>query len=109
MPSSKSDDPVLVHSRREGIIILVVWALATAYCCAYSYYFGYIREGHPLGPADVRPILGIPSWFFWGVMAPWAACSIFTFWFAGFYMADDELGSDHTEELESDIREGGLQ
>jgi hypothetical protein len=33
---------------------------------------------------------------------------VFTFWFAGWYMADDDLGSDHAAELESDIREGGL-
>jgi hypothetical protein len=85
-----------------------VWLAATIYCCAYSYFFGYLRPDHPLGPQDVQPILGIPSWVFWGVLAPWAVCAVFTFWFAGWSMADDDLGADHSAELESDIREGGL-
>jgi hypothetical protein len=50
----------------------------------------------------------MPSWFFWGVIVPWGVCALFTFWFAGFYMKDDDLGTDHAAELESDIREGGL-
>jgi hypothetical protein len=102
------EDPVLRNARREAIVITIAWALATAYCCIYSYLFGYIRTGHSLGVADVHPIWGVPSWFFWGILAPWAACAIFTFWFAGFRMSDDDLGSDHSAELESDIREGGL-
>jgi hypothetical protein len=102
------DDPLLKHSRREAIIIALVWCAATAYCCLFSYAFGYSREGHELGPNDVHPVLGMPWWFFWGVLVPWAICGIFTFWFAGFYMADDDLGEDHVVELEEDIREGGL-
>jgi hypothetical protein len=104
----RQDDPVLVHARREAIIILSVWALATVYCCAYSYFFGYIRPGRPLGPDDVRPILGIPSWAFWGFVAPWLLCALFTVWFAGFYMADDDLGADRASELDADIRQGGV-
>jgi hypothetical protein len=105
---SQSSDPVLKNSRREGIIIGLAWFAATAYCCAYSYWAGYNRPGQVLGPDDIRPILGIPSWVFWGIMAPWLVCALFTFWFAGFYMSDDDLGEDHSSELESDIREGGL-
>jgi len=88
------DDPVLVHSRREGLIIMAVWLASTIYCCAYSYLHGYIREGHMLGAEDVRPVLGMPHWFFWGVFLPWVACAAFTFVFAGFFMADDDLGAD---------------
>jgi hypothetical protein len=106
---SSTTDPVLKNSRREAILIGLTWLCATTYCCAYSYFFGYIREGHPLGPNDVHPILGMPSWVFWGIMVPWAACALFTFGFAGFFMADDDLGRDHTPELESDIREGGVR
>jgi hypothetical protein len=102
------EDPLLRHSRREAIIIAIVWCAATAYCCAYSYFFGYSSSAHPLGAADLKPVFGVPSWFFWGVLLPWGICGIFTFWFAGFFMADDDLGSDHASELESDIREGGL-
>lgn len=101
-------DPVLKNSRREAIIITVAWFLSTVYCCTYCYFTGYTTSSKPLGMDDVKPILGMPSWIFWGVMAPWFVCSIFTFWFAGFYMIDDDLGKDHTGELEQDIREGGL-
>ncbi|HEV3166254.1 MAG TPA: hypothetical protein VGZ22_19670 [Isosphaeraceae bacterium] len=102
-------DPVYQHARREAIIILSVWALSTVYSCAYCYLFGYSRPGRVFGPADVQPFWGVPSWVFWGILAPWAACAVFTFWFAGFYMADDDLGKDHAAELESDIRERGAE
>lgn len=101
-------DPVYRNSRREGLIIMAVWLASTIYCCVYSYFFGYIRPGHSLGPDDVQPIFGLPSWVFWGIMVPWAICGVFMFWFAGWYMADDDLGTDHSAELEADIREGGL-
>jgi hypothetical protein len=108
VPSPPSTDPLLHHSRREAIIIGLVWLAATAYCCVYSYLFGYIRDGHPLGHDDVRPTFGIPSWVIWGYLAPWGVCSVFTFWFAGWFVADDDLGADHAGELETDIREGGI-
>ena len=102
---SHQTDPVLKHARREAVVIGLAWLAATTWSCGYSYLFGYIRPDRPLGPADLHPTFGMPSWFFWGVIAPWAACALFTFWFAGFFMADDDLGEDHTAELESDIRE----
>ena len=103
---TKQPDPVLVHARREGIIITAVWLVSTVYCCAYCYLYGYNRPGQALGPEDVHPTFGMPSWVFWGIMVPWGFCALFTFWFTGFYMSDDDLGKDHTDELMSDIREG---
>ncbi len=101
-------DPVLKHSRREAVVIGLAWLAATAYCCGYCYAFGYNRPGRALGVDDIRPVFGVPSWFLWGVIAPWVVCGLFTLGFAGFYMADDDLGKDHAAELESDIRGGGL-
>lgn len=98
-------DPVYKHARIEAIAIFAVWLAATAYCCIYCYLYGYDRPGFAPGIEDIQPILGIPSWFFWGVLAPWAVCSIFTVVFAGFLMTDDDLGADHEPELEGDIRE----
>jgi hypothetical protein len=100
-------DPVYQHARREAIIIITAWLAATAYCCGYCYLYGYERPGFTPGAEDIDPVLGVPSWFFWGVIAPWAACAIFIFIFAGFCIADDDLGADHEAELEADIREGG--
>lgn len=98
-------DPVYRHARREGLVILAAWLVTTAYCCGYCYLHGYERPGFAPTAEDIRPILGIPSWFFWGVLAPWAACGVFILLFAGLGMADDDLGADHAEELERDIRE----
>ncbi len=49
----------------------------------------------------------MPLWVIWGFIVPWGICAVFTFWFTGFFMADDDLGAVHATELESDIREGG--
>jgi hypothetical protein len=108
VPSPPETDPVLRHARREAIIIGLTWLAATIYCCVSSYLLGYDHPGHKLGKDDVKPILGVPMWVFWSVLVPWGVCAVFTFWFAGFYMADDDLGRDHTGELEGDIREGAL-
>ena len=104
---ARETDPVLRNSAREAVTIGLSWVACTTYCCVYCYLFGYRRDGNPLGVADIRPVLGVPSWFFWGVLAPWAACAAFTFWFAGFRMADDDLGEDHADELEAEARRGG--
>ncbi len=103
----REDDPVLRNARREALWIISAWAAATAYCCLYCYRYGYIREGRPLGVEDIQPIWGVPSWFFWGVLAPWLACGLFTAWFVGTKMVEDDLGEDHAGDLESAIRGGG--
>ncbi len=98
-------DPVLRNARREGWVIAAIWLAAAVYCCVYSYIFGYERPGQELGPDDLNPIFGIPSWFAFGVVLPWVVCGVLTLIFAGFFMAEDDLGIDHTVELDADIRE----
>ena len=105
---SPEPDPVYRNALREAIYIGLSWIAATTYSCTYCYFFGYQRADRALGVDDIHPVFGMPSWFFWGVMVPWAACAVFTIWFAGMYMADDDLGKDRTQELEADIREGGM-
>src|ERR1700761_2473907 len=102
--SHHHNDPTYRNARKEAIGIGLIWLASTIYCCVYSYVYGYIRSDRPMTAADIAPIWGIPSWVVWGVLAPWIVCSILTFWFAGFYMADDGLGKDHAGELEGDIR-----
>jgi hypothetical protein len=99
--SERREDPVLRHARREAWVFFAAWAAATAYCCVASYLTGYARPG----PDDVRTVLGMPSWFLWSVMVPWAACGVFTLIYVGFFMVDDDLGRDHATELDRDIRE----
>lgn len=101
-------DPVLRNARREGLLIFTVWITAAAVCCMVSYHLGYSTPERQLGPNDLHPIFGIPQWVFFGYLIPWFICGAITILIAGFVMADDELGSDHAEELDRDIREMGL-
>ena len=75
-------------------MIGLAWLCCTIYCVVVSYWLGYSTPDRPLDVGDVRPILGIPSWVVWGYLAPWFACGIFTVWFGGRYMVDDDLGDD---------------
>src|SRR5207248_7261510 len=80
VPVSRRDDPVLRHARREAAWIMLSWATATVVSCLVSYWLGYSTPERHLGPADIRPIFGMPRWFFWGVIVPWAACGAFIVW-----------------------------
>lgn len=108
MAKARAVDPTYENARKEAIGIGLIWLVCTVYCCVYCYFFGYNVDGMAKTVDDVRPIWGIPSWIVWGVFAPWVVCTFINIWFAGFYMADDDLGRDHAAELEDDIREGGL-
>lgn len=96
-PNPDRTDPAVTHGRREGIVIGLVWLASALYCCAVSYWLGYRTPDRPLGLEDVRPILGIPRWVVWGCFVPWLACGAFTAWFAGRFMADDDLGGDDAD------------
>jgi hypothetical protein len=86
------EQKLLRHARREGLLIMGVWAVALTWTVAYSYMLGYGRD-----PESVRLILGIPDWVFWSVVAPWGVCLLFTIWFCFGIMADDDLGRDVDE------------
>lgn len=105
-PPSSSEDPVYRNSLRDARFGMTFWVIATTFVCTTAYLTGYQREGKVLTEEDIRPIWGIPSWFLWSVMIPWVICSAVCVVYAGFLMTDDDLGTDHTEELEQDIREG---
>ena len=57
----------------------------------YCYLFGY---GDAIDPAALDTVLGVPSWIFWGVAAPWIVANLFTFWFCTRYMGDNDLGEE---------------
>lgn len=104
--SERSTDPVFRNSRREALIIAAAWLAATLSSCLISYAYGYSRDGRPLSAADLTFLFGMPVWFVYGVLGPWAGCAVFTLGYAGFFMAEDDLGADHAVELDRDIREG---
>jgi hypothetical protein len=97
----------LRNIRRETVVCVLAWVAAAAYCCLASYVLGYQRPDRPLSRVDVHPIAGIPAWFVWGVLAPWAFFAVVNLWFALRFMSADDLGEDQTAELEREIHESG--
>lgn len=96
-------DPVFLHSRREALIIFCAWLAGLVWAVPYCYTNGYIGN---VDPENVKTILGIPSWVFWGIAVPWLVADIFTTWFVFFYMADDDLGEAHEgADIEEEIAE----
>ncbi len=87
-------DPVFINSRREAWVILCFWLVALIWVVPVSYLMGYQE---PTNPEEVAMVMGIPSWLFWGVAAPWVIADIATIWFCFFYMKDDDLGEDVDE------------
>jgi hypothetical protein len=90
-PAAK-EQQLLRHARREGLVIMVVWALALVWSVGYSYLHGYNRPVN-----DIRLVFGMPDWVYWGIVVPWAVCLVFTVWFCFVFMSDDDLGRDPDE------------
>ena len=86
------EQQLLRHARREGLVIMAVWAASLAWSAGYAALFGYRQP-----PGSVRIVWGFPSWVLWSVVVPWGLCLIFTVWFCFFFMADDDLGEDRDE------------
>ena len=89
------EQQLLRHARREGLLIMIVWAVALAWSVGRGYVLGYRRSAD-----EMSLILGMPDWVFWAVVLPWGVALIFSVWFCFVFMADDDLGQD-PEEKES--------
>ncbi|HEV2947663.1 MAG TPA: DUF997 family protein [Gemmataceae bacterium] len=87
--SPDKEQQLLQHARREGLLIMAVWAACLIWSMTVGYFMGYRRSA-----ADISLILGIPDWIFWSVVLPWALCLAFSVWFCFAFMADDDLGQD---------------
>lgn len=96
MSREKQDDydALFLHSRRETIVLLIAFTFFLFWSVGVSYFSGYTDADEQ----NLRTVLGMPRWVFWGVAVPWMASNLFTFWFCLFYMKDDPLG----EELDSE-------
>ena len=71
----------------------------------YCYAFGYNRD-----PKTMTFVLGIPDWVFYGIVLPWACCTLLSFWVANYLIADDDLGEAREEtalKSSADSREAG--
>jgi hypothetical protein len=117
-----TEDTIYRHTLREAKIILILWSVALVYTCTYCYLNGY--ESHPSDPSATGPAvsswfgplesfdrdptllttplgLGIPDWVFYGVVLPWLACIVATFWFCLFVYHEDELGNEEENWLDA--------
>ncbi len=92
-PHRGKEQRLLRHARREGLLLLAVWAVALAWSVTVAALFGYGRDPH-----DIGLVLGMPDWVFWSVVVPWGLSLLFSVWFCFFYMADDDLGKDPEED-----------
>ncbi len=89
MASSTPDDPVFLHSRREAVIILLVWVASLAWTIPYCYLTGYPQAGEE---AAVEVVLGMPAWAVWGVVVPWLVSAVVSVVICLYVIQDDDLG-----------------
>jgi hypothetical protein len=114
------EDPVLVSSRREALVVFATWLTALTWSVGYCYSYGYVSDLNCIsdskavevrqsadpaslpelwvnrgrGPEQVKFVLGFPDWIFWGVALPWWLCTAFSLWFGAFIVKDEDLGAD---------------
>ncbi len=87
MIRSNSPDPVFLHSRREAIIIFLVWVAALLWAVPYCYATGYNIDA-----SQLPLVYGIPAWVVGGIVVPWLLANVFTIVFCLHYMTDEDLG-----------------
>ncbi len=90
--------PLVLHARRETLVILLAFVVCLVWSIAWCYSFGYPAPDGGLVPR----VLGMPSWVFWGVLVPWLAADLFAVWFCFFFMVDDPLGETEEESTRDD-------
>jgi hypothetical protein len=97
-----SQDLALRSGRREAAVALGIWLCALIYSVTYCYLFGY-------RPADgqLHFVIGIPSWVFWGIIAPWLACVALSWWFSFYFMRDDDIAAEGTADASPTDSRGG--
>jgi hypothetical protein len=102
-PEQLQPDPVFLQARKEAVIIFTVWVLCLLWTIPYCYFNGFVDEA---AAAEVSTVLGVPSWAFWGIGAPWILADVFTIWFCLFYMRDADLGEEQANDDHSSPQRG---
>lgn len=85
MPSSPTT--LVASARREAILCGIVFVVALVATITTSVRMGY---GDPNTPLEF--VLGFPSWVFYGVIVPWAVCTLISGLFSFVIMKDHDLG-----------------
>jgi hypothetical protein len=107
MPDPDAPNRLFHHARREAVVVGLVWLAALVWTVGYCYLRGYdhdpaswvVRAGLavPRTDADFRTVFGLPDWVAYGIVAPWAVCTLFTLVFGLVGMPDDDLGAEAGE------------
>lgn len=84
-----TEDPLLTSARREALITFCIWAAAMFYTVAVCGTMGYNRD-----VTTLKYVLGFPDWIFWGIITPWAVCTVVSAIFAMAIMQDSPLSDD---------------
>jgi hypothetical protein len=107
MPDPKSAARLYFNAWREAGLLLCVWAAAFFWTVSYCYLNGYrhapeswlVQAGLAVvrSDEDLHALFGFPDWVFYGIMIPWASCTVFTVLFSIFILRDDDLGAEVEE------------
>jgi hypothetical protein len=81
------EDPLVRSTRREALIVLAIVISAMVWTIGYCSRHAYDRPAD-----DIQIVFGFPDWIVWGILAPWAVCSVVSIVFAFGIMSDDPLG-----------------
>jgi len=85
MSNEPAYDPEYLRSRREALWILLAWAACLVWTVFYSALAGYEKDID-----NLRLVMGIPGWVFWGVGVPWITATVFSIWFSLYVMRDED-------------------
>ncbi len=91
-PDGNNYEGVFLNARREALVTMSVWTAGLAWTLCYCWFTGY-----DIPAEQMKVTFGMPSWIFWGILAPWILIILFTIWFGLFYITDDELGQGQQE------------
>lgn len=81
-------DPIYGHARHELKVSLAAWFLFGVWVLGFSWWQG---QAPALEVSEMKLVLGMPAWVFWGVAVPWVLANVFTFWFCFACMKDASL------------------
>lgn len=73
---------------KEARLAAAVFLVALLYCIAVIAALGYPAPGER--PPEPALVWGIPQWVVWGLFIPWLVLMGTTWWFALFFLRDDE-------------------
>jgi len=90
------------QSRKELWFMLITWVVFLAWTLGYNSTHAFDIE-----KSGLDPIWGMPRWVFFGILVPWVAGLILTFWFATYFMKDTQLVDVEEEQIQIENENSG--